>query len=153
MDTESTSKLPGIHSDLQIHQSSLSGISVKSWHRCIASRKISWTLLSGVSFIPRPGSVSRATRIFHDPPVLHSRSILVVIFSTCVTSYRTCFFHALCGIGYADKMAIGQLNRFVHILFKSGFFNSFTFSRFFWSSVYIGQYRPLWAITVYHSIT
>ena len=34
-------------------------------------------------------------------------------------------------------MAIGQLNRFVHILFKSGFFNIFTFSRFFWSSVYI----------------
>ena len=56
----------------------LFGISVKSWHRCIATRKMSWTLLSGVSFTPRPGSVSRATRIFHDPPVLHSRSILVV---------------------------------------------------------------------------
>ena len=54
-----------------------------------------------------------------------------------MTSHRTRFFHALCGIGYADKMAIGQLNRFVHILFKSGFFNMFTFSRFFWSSVYI----------------
>ena len=53
-----------------------------------------------------------------------------------MTSHRTRFFHALCGIGYADKMAIGQLNQFVHILFKSGFFFIFTFLRFFWSSVY-----------------